>query len=261
MEKQYTIEDYEKRVEEKNQIIEQLKKSLIAKDRLSLLGESIENIAHQWKQPLSSMSATLTGLQVARGIEPLSDEEFNEATNNILFNIEYLSETIDCFQNFFKENQSETIFDIQNVIEKILLILKGNFKTKQIQVVINSQKDCLIQGYENEFMQAIINIINNASDALMETKLEEKKIEITISKDDRKNYIQIEDTAGGIPQEIISEIFNHYFTTKEEKGTGIGLYLTKKIIKKNFKGNIHVLNSKKGAIFLIEIPRVQRLGE
>lgn len=255
------IEKYETLLKEKDEVIKFKDELLIHQDRFSVIGENFENIAHQWKQPLSSMSASLTGLQIEKMINSLTDEEFEESTNNILVNIDYLSETIDCFQNFFNDTHSETVFDIQTVIEKVLLIIKGNLRTKQIKVVVNAHEDCLIQGYENEFMQALINILNNASDALMGTKLGERTIEITVSRNDTTNSIQIEDSAGGIPQEIISKIFNHYFTTKEKKGTGIGLYLTKQIIEKNLKGSINVTNTQKGAMFVIEIPHFQLAGK
>lgn len=255
------VDKYASILKEKDKIIEEQNKLLAHRDRLSLLGESIENIAHQWKQPLSSISTSASGLQVQKMLEVLTDKVFDDELDNIITNVDYLSQTINDFKNFFNGDKYPKIFQIHEIINKVLVITKGNLKVRHITVNGDFSVSCFVKGFENELMQAIINIINNASDALLSVPPESRTIYVNLKTIEDWHYIHIEDTAGGIPEKIIDKIFNHYFTTKGDKGSGIGLYMTKLIVEKNLNGSLSVENTLNGAMFIIKLPVYKFIGE
>ena len=224
------------------------------KDKLSLMGEMMENIAHQWKQPLSNITFIASSIQLKKELEDLSDEDFTESLENILNNIDYMSQTIQDFRTFLNEEKQKKVFNINHVIDKTALIIEGSMNKASIKFHLDFKRDCYAKGFENELVQAIINILNNAIDALKVQDPYERNISLTLTQDEQFNIITIEDNAGGIPDAIKDKIFEHYFTTKGDRGTGIGLFITKEIIEKHFHGIMNVSNTKRGAKFELKIP-------
>jgi len=234
---------------------------LFQQSKMAAMGEMIGNIAHQWKQPLSLISLSNGLIKINREMEGFStEEEIDEAIGKIESSVEYLSTTIDDFRNFFKPNKETAVFDIGKVIEKTIKLTSAQFTAREI-TIIKDIESTQLESYENELIQVLMNILNNARDAL-ENKKYDKFIFITTSKEDDKLMIKIKDNAGGIPIDIIEKIFEPYFTTKEEsKGTGIGLYMSEEIITKHMKGTLTVQNSEysyenknyTGACFIIEL--------
>jgi len=170
--------------------------------------------------------------------------------------IQFMSNTIDGFRNFFRKDKVKTDFDVKDVIEKTLNLQKAQLKDHNIEVETNLEH-AIINGYKNEFMQVILNIISNAKDAIDEKREKDKefqgKIKIISKKIDNSVIIEIEDNGGGIPEEIKDRLFEPYFTTKEEgKGTGMGLYMVKEIIER-MNGKIEATNTKDGAKFIITL--------
>jgi signal transduction histidine kinase len=158
-----------------------------------------------------------------------------------------MSKTIDDFRNFFRVDKQKESFSAKEEIIHTIFLLNASLKNHNISIDFKGN-DFLIRGYKNEFKQVILNIISNAKDAILEKKIKEGKIVITLEK----NQISIEDNAGGVPKEIIDRIFEPYFTTKEQgKGTGMGLYMSKMIIEENMKGSLSVSNTNSGAKFVI----------
>ncbi|MFV0562293.1 cache domain-containing protein [Malaciobacter mytili] len=225
---------------------------LIQKSKMAAMGEMIENIAHQWRQPLSQISGLFFDIQSAY--------EYNELTKKYLINrineandlTEYMSKTIDDFRNFFDPNSKKEEFYIFEAVENALKILNSTLSFYKIKVKIKKGKDFKIYGFKNEYAQAIVNIISNAKDILVDRKVTNPKIKIYI-KEEKHNTLYIEDNAGGVDKNILDKIFDPYFTTKGNYGTGIGLYMTKLIIEEKMNGEIKVENSIKGAIFSITV--------
>jgi len=163
-----------------------------------------------------------------------------------------MSKTIDDFRNFFNPNAKLELFLIQDAVDNAVKIVGSTLSFHNMDIEILIDEDVKINGYKNEYSQAVLNIISNAKDILLEREIKDPQIKIYLDKN-KKNKLYIEDNAGGIPDDIIDKIFDPYFTTKFEYGTGIGLYMTKLIIENKMNGTINVTNSSKGAVFTIEI--------
>lgn len=225
---------------------------LIHRDKLSLIGESAENIIHQWKQPLSSISLLAGNIQFHHELETLNDELLLSSIEQISNNVNYMSQTILDFKDYLKPNQPQNIFKISEAIQQAKTITSSNLKKNSTELIIEVTEERHMIGYKNEFIQAVINIINNAVDAIAIQVPDERKIFINLETKDDWNILTIEDTGGGIPQQHINKIFEHYFTSKEENGTGIGLFVTQQIIQEHHKGKISVENTNRGAKFMIQ---------
>ncbi|MEA3316191.1 MAG: PAS domain-containing sensor histidine kinase, partial [Campylobacterota bacterium] len=236
---------------------------LIQQSKMASMGEMIGNIAHQWRQPLSVISTIATGFQMKIELGmPIEEDEKIENLKKIEETIQYLSQTIDDFRDFFKPDKNKTTFNIKDVYKKTLKLVSSKLVSLDI-VLVEDLEDIEINNLENELMQVIINILNNARD-ILETKKEQKRlIFINIYKDENDAVIEIKDNAGGIPDDIIDKVFEPYFTTKHKSnGTGIGLYMSHEMIFKHMNGMLFVENieydykevSYKGAKFSIKLP-------
>jgi len=229
----------QKLIEEK---LKQKEAIIIQQSKMAAMGEMIENIAHQWRQPLSVISTAATGMMIEKeyGIStPQKEEKSLEAINTAA---QHLSQTIEDFRDFFKPNKEKIEFHIKQTYEKILMIVESQLKNKEITLVSDIE-DIVLVNFENELKQVLINIINNAKDAL-ENITTERYIFFTVKKYNDKVSISIKDNAGGVPEDIKDKIFEPYFTTKHKsQGTGIGLYMSHEIIVKHMEGSIEVQNS------------------
>ncbi len=165
--------------------------------------------------------------------------------------ISHMSQTMTDFRNFFKPSK-KSIFSIKQSIEDVINLIEKQYSTNDIKIILECLNDSEIEGYPNEFKQIILNILNNAKDEIIKKNRENREIKIKIFKELNKSVISIVDKAGGIPIEFMNKIFEPYFTTKEETGTGIGLYMSKNIIEK-IGGKIIVSNVDDGAEFKIEV--------
>jgi len=228
--------DYKKDINTQQSILSQ-------QSKMAAMGEMIGNIAHQWRQPLSTITTASTGMVLQKELGNLSDDFFFEASNKINASAQHLSKTIDDFRNFFSPNKVKTKFLLKNTFSTTLDLIQAQFRTKDIKIIKHIE-NIEIYAYENELIQALINILNNARDELIKKgEDKEKLIFIDVSKKDDKAIISIKDNAGGIPIDVIDRIFEPYFTTKHKaQGTGIGLYMTEEIIRKHLKGEILVRN-------------------
>jgi ABC-type nitrate/sulfonate/bicarbonate transport system substrate-binding protein/signal transduction histidine kinase len=240
--------------EEKNRI-------LIQQSRMASMGEMLENIAHQWRQPLSTISMATTGIEIRKEMGTLNDNDFSDSINHIKHSTQFLSETIDSFRNFFNQEKEQKTINIKTTIEKTLELLGVNLSKNDI-LFIKDIEEHSINTLENELIQVLMNIIINAKDALNNNE-NEKLILINVYMENDKLIICIKDNAGGIEKSIIDKIFEPYFTTKHQfKGTGIGLYMSKIMVEKHLFGEIKVKNNefeylfKKyiGAEFTLSLP-------
>jgi signal transduction histidine kinase len=236
--------------------------------RLAAMGEMIGNIAHQWRQPLTAISTIIQTIEYKEKRKKLDSEFLYKQTELAKQIVSQMSQTIDDFRNFFKPNKLKESFLINDVLKHNIKFLSVQFKSKDIEVVFNENDNIELLSYKNELSQAILNILNNAKDALLTNNDNTRKLIFMCTDIDNTNNkidIILQDNAGGIPNDIINKIFDPYFTTKHQShGTGIGLYMTKQIIETNMKGKIRVENNLfeyeglecKGARFIISLPFV-----
>lgn len=243
--------------DQKEQILEN-QAQLINTEKMASLGEMLANIAHQWRQPLSSISMVASGIKLEKelGIE-VDEKELKERMDTIMTNSEYLSNTIDTFRDFLKNTKEPEDIVLQDRLDMVHEIVGIALKDAQIELIIkhNDNDSIIVSMIVGEFDQVLINIINNAKDILVEKEIINPWIKLEILKGKENAIITIEDNGGGIPDDIISKVFEAYFTTKHKsKGTGLGLHMSYKIVTQSLKGKLYVKNTDVGAKFFIEIP-------
>lgn len=225
---------------------------LIQKSKMAAMGEMIGNIAHQWRQPLSQVSGLFFDIESAYDYKELDKKYLSARINEANDLLEYMSNTIDDFRNFFNPNSKKEDFLIHKAVSNAINIINSTLKYHHIDIDVQIDSDYKIYGYKNEYSQAVVNIISNAKDILIDRKINNPQIKIYVKKS-IKPILYIEDNAGGIEKDVIKKIFDPYFTTKFDYGTGIGLYMTKLIIEDKMDGLIKVKNAEEGAIFSIEV--------
>lgn len=254
----------QKKVDE--EIAQSKKKSAIIynQSKLVSLGEMIRNIAHQWRQPLNAISTLASGLSINFELGNCNNEDISKGLRNIVKTTKHLSETIDDFRDFYKIDKTPVEFNLsQNIINSITIIEAALLEN---YIVIHTNLDTTLTyfGYDNELKQAILNLLQNAKDAIIENVPDNKPrlIFVDLKKVDSNIVLKVKDNGNGIPQTIINEIFSQNFTTKgKHGGSGIGLYMTKEIIEKHLDGKISVKNESytynnqkyKGATFTIKL--------
>ena len=225
---------------------------MVQQSRLAQMGEMISMIAHQWRQPLNNL-ALINQLLISKYYKnQLDDKTLEYFKSNSKKQINLMSTTIDDFRNFFKTETEQKEVEMKFILETILEMTKPIYTNHGINLVSNIDGCIKVYGYPNALAQAILNIINNAKDALIEQDIPDKKIELSVIKKDDEIIITICDNAGGIDPQIMDKIFDPYFSTKKEKnGTGLGLYMTKMIIEEQLEAKITVKNREDGAEFTI----------
>lgn len=227
---------------------------LIVQDRLAVMGEMINNIAHQWRQPLNTLAIRLQYLPLAYESAEFDREFLENNVGNSMELIGHMSQTIDDFTNFFRSEKEAVPFAVNQVIARTLSLIEKSFKEQNISIALQTEGDPMANGYPNEYSQVLMNILINARDALVGRNVDKPRISLRSSAKGVKTVVTITDNAGGIADEIMDKLFDPYFTTKEpDKGTGIGLFMSKAIIEKNMDGRLTVRNSGKGAEFRIEV--------
>jgi len=227
---------------------------LIQQSRQAAVGEMINNIAHQWRQPLNVVGLLLEDLVDTHHDGGLDNGYLEESVQNAIGQIEYMSETISSFMNFFKPEKIRRVFDVSEVVDNSIGIVKQSFLNSGIMLQSSIATSYKIEGYPNELLQVLVNLYNNAKDAI---EGRDQKGEVCIEAYNEKGrvVIGIGDNGGGIPESLLEKIFDPYFTTKNKtQGTGIGLYMSKKIIEDSMEGHLEVCNKKGGAYFTITLP-------
>jgi len=229
---------------------------LIKQARLAQMGELISMIAHQWRQPLSSISAIAGTLKIDVMMDEYNKDFFEERLESIDDLSQHLSSTINDFRNFFKINKETDETTMQEIADGGLQIIYPTLESNSIEVLKQpNETSTRIKTYSNEVKQVVLNILKNAEDILTDYKHPDAKIWVKCYEEGAYTCLSIEDNAGGIPEEVMPKIFDPYFSTKEAKnGTGLGLYMSKTIIEDHCKGKLDVTNSEYGAKFTIKLP-------
>ncbi len=243
-------------VEKKVTEVHKQQEMLITQSRLAAMGEMLSMIAHQWRQPLSTTTLRISELQIKSMLDDKGSDEKDALLEEVSDTLVYLSDTIDDFQTYFKpDNKMETIV-LSSLIEQSKGFVKARSRIYGIEINISGDRDVQIETYPNELVQVLINVLNNAIDEIVSKKPSEKKIIIQIITSDTNVLIKIVDSAYGIEECLLERIFEPYFSTKSENGTGLGLYMAKMIVQEHMKGHIFAQNSSAmGAEFCIELPR------
>jgi signal transduction histidine kinase len=234
---------------EKNRTQEKI---LMQQAKMAEIGSMVESIAHQWRQPLNILGISMTKLNLSYGLGRMEDME--KTIEIVEQQIQYMSQTIDDFRNFFKQDRRQSKVNISDIIDEVETLLGPLLIRKNITFIRHIDPLVTVLIYPNELKQVLINIVNNAREAIEQNKSKEKEIRIICENNERFCTISIEDSGGGVPLHIIDKIFDPYFTTKfESQGTGIGLYMAKMIVEKHFLGKLSVHNTTKGACFEIRL--------
>ena len=249
----------EKEVNKQLLLLRQKDELLIAQSKLAAVGETLAHIAHQWKQPLNQINSVVLNIEEDFDEHKLNKKLLEEHLNEIEKLTFYMSDTITSFNTYLHPNDKKEIFSIKEAFNNALELVNKLLESKQIKCKFSIKEDSLIKGVKNEFIQALLVILNNAKDVLEERQIKTKKIAVRIYTKNFKACIEIQDNAGGIKDKDFDKIFDPYFTTKpHSQGTGHGLCMAKMIIEKSMHGKLNVKNEKKGAKFCITLAKEMR---
>jgi C4-dicarboxylate-specific signal transduction histidine kinase len=241
----------EERIEAAVKELRQKDQSLIQQSRLAAMGEMINNIAHQWRQPLNLIGLIVQGFPESKN---LSQEELDHEVERIMNIIMYMSRTIDDFRYFFRQDKDKSWFTVNHAVANAVEFISPSLNDRGISISINKQSEVPSFGYSNEYAQVLLNLLSNAKDVLVEKNVADPRIDINISRADDRSVVTITDNGGGISEDVMPKIFDPYFTTKEKmQGTGIGLYMSKIIIEQNMGGSLTARNVEDGVTFIIEV--------
>jgi DNA-binding response OmpR family regulator len=255
--------DYRKKHKE---ALEQKDRLLSQQSKMATMGEMLENIIHQSRQPLSVITSIASGLTIEQQIEAVTPEKLLDNLDTIIDSAQHLSDTMTGFRNFYKSESTKLDFDLTKLLEKAFNLTKSKFHNREIHIEKDFEMIKMF-GYDIELLQVFINILNNARDEFEKHQQDDKTILIRTRVIDENVVISFQDNAGGIPENIIGRIFDAHFTTKgKEEGTGVGLYMSQEIVKKHHDGEITVTNEPfmhngkefVGAKFTVTIPLHQR---
>jgi C4-dicarboxylate-specific signal transduction histidine kinase len=256
IEKKYNREllDTINKLQEKEKTIQERNKQLFEQSKRAEIGEMVGNIAHQWRQPLAIVDTIISILKEKNSTNTLTQTDVHEKLLSMQQRINYMSDTITDFMNYYKPNKEKSIFNIYDAINRALEI-SAYIKNEDILTInITGTKEAKIFGLMNEFVQVIVSLLTNIYDTKDIRKLKNITINIDLQKINGEAILSICDNAGGIDENILPKIFNPYFTTKHQSiGTGLGLHIAKMIIEDNMNGYLSVTNKDNGAKFSIRI--------
>jgi len=243
----------EQRVEKAILELRQRDQVLLQQNRLATMGDMINNIAHQWRQPLNTLGLYIQLLPAEFKQGGLNNEYLDKYVKDAMLIIDQMSRTIDDFNCFFKPDKEKEVFNVNQSVDRAIQLIKASYDYNNIKIVMNYMDEPVIYGYSNEYSQVVLNILCNAKDALLTSKPDNPLVIITTKVEDCMSVVTISDNAGGIPDEILYKVFDPFFSTKGAHGTGIGLSMSKYIIERNMNGLLNVCNNEVGAEFRIVV--------
>lgn len=249
----YINNKLKKRIED--EIEQRLKneKIMLHQSKLATLGEMISMIAHQWRQPLSAISSCGASLELEATLGEIDAKTVIDTSQRIQNYTTHLSKTIDDFRYFFKPRELKSKINLKYVLTQSLDIIELTLTQNKIDLILECEDDLDVDIYADNFVQVLVNLFKNAVDALVENKVENPSIIFRVKEEEKYVSIELEDNAGGVKAEDYDSIFEPYFSTKQKNGTGLGLYMSKIIVEKHLKGTLNVVNTDKGACFIIRL--------
>lgn len=257
--KQLQLEEFnqllEKRIEEAVDELRLKDRVMMLQGRQAAMGEMINNIAHQWRQPINNLGLLIQSMKADYYNNQLTAENLDDSVNKSMSTIFFMSQTINDFSSFFSPDRKKTDFMLFQGLKKVVAMLAATLSTKGINLVVENRDEVMISGFFNEYNQVLLNLINNAKDVLLERNCANPVITVTLYRDGDNALVTVSDNGGGIDETIIDKVFDPFFTTKGQgKGSGIGLYLSTIIITEHFGGTLTVANRDGGAQFTITTP-------
>lgn len=233
---------------------------MIKESRFAQMGKILSMIAHHWRQPLSSISTASANMKMSIMLNERNDEKFLNNIESIDHHVVLLSKTINDFRGFFQSSKEKQVTTMQKIMKDAFDIVQETMTSNGIRFELDMSNSVSIKVYKQELVQAVLNILTNANEVFIERKLENAMMSIRTFYNDEDVMVEIEDNAGGVDIQPLSNIFEPYFSTKKERnGTGLGLYVSKTIIEKQLHGSLVASQTEKGLSFMITIPRY--LGE
>ncbi|MDD2272036.1 MAG: DUF3365 domain-containing protein [Desulfuromonadaceae bacterium] len=228
--------------------------AMIQQGRLAAMGEMVNNIAHQWRQPLNNVGLIIQSLKFSFDAGTMTHDELEREISTAMDVIMHMSRTIDDFRNFFREDKQKKTFPVSTTIHHALEFVSAALSNHDIQVELEDDESVTATGYQNEYAQVLLNILSNTREACIERCTVAPRIHIRVATENGRSAVYIRDNCGGIAEDIMPKIFDPYFTTRTpDKGTGIGLYMSKVIIEQNMNGRLTADNTIDGVEFRIEV--------
>jgi signal transduction histidine kinase len=228
-------------------------RELLEKNKLDSMDEMMQNIAHQWRQPLSQINSVVSLIDDILYEKNIKDPLLEEKLQEIESLTKYMSNTINDFQGYFEQTNIKSLFSLSESLKKSIELINVNL-SENIKITTKIENNVKCNGYASEFEQVLLVLLNNAKDALLNRNIHQAKIEIEILQDTSSVVIQVRDNAGGMTKSVMQKIFEPYFTTKHKsQGTGLGLYMSRKIIEDRFNGKLNVKNLNNGTCFEITL--------
>ena len=231
---------------------------LIQQSKMAAMGEMVAAIAHQWRQPLNMIALVVQDFKEMFAAAETRQEDVDDTIYFCMSQINYMSQTINDFQDYLKPSREVSRFDVNDTLHNTMKLLGDQHLRRNVTTELVLHGEALwVEGYENEFKQVLLILLNNALDAISEGK-KSGKVRIETHRKEAEGLVEVvvQDDGGGIPEHVIKKIFDNYFTTKKEKGTGLGLYMAKNIIEDHMHGSMEVMNAEEGARFVIRLPAV-----
>lgn len=228
--------------------------------KLASVGDMMENITHQWKQPLNVLEIKVGQIELDHMMGDLSDATLESCIVDIKNSIGFISQTIDDFRGFFDPNAIKRVFNVSESIQMLFRVIKSSYHKDSVKVIEKFDNSVEINSYENALQQIAMNLMSNAKDVLVEKNSDDNRIVIIeITSDNSYVYLKVTDNGGGIPNSIVDKIFDSHFTTKGKKGSGIGLNMSKQLTQERLNGELYVENvdtpNGKGACFTLKLPK------
>lgn len=228
---------------------------MVSQSRQAAMGEMISMIAHQWRQPITAVGMSVNNILADIELDMLKPESIEECARTVMEQVHHLSQTIDDFRNFFKPEREMKKLSVNFPVESALKIINKAFENNNIQLHVQLESNAEVMIFEQEMIQVVLNLLNNARDAMEDKQVSNPEVYIRTYKEDGYTCFSISDNGGGVAESIRKKIFDPYFSTKEDKnGTGLGLYMSNIIVRKHHGGKIELHNTEKGACFTVKLP-------
>lgn len=253
-EKTAQLEDLNQSLEKKVQLsikkIRSQDEIIIKQSRQLAMGEMIEMLSHQWRQPITGIGMSVNNMVLDIDMDEIDEEKFKKKLGTISSQVQYLSKTIDDFRTMFKQTGKKEAVTLQEVAQSALNIMQQNLDSKNIRYKTVFQDQTPMPMFKNEMVQVVLNVLKNAVDIFSEKKVGNPRLLIKTMEKEGACKIAVMDNAGGIPEKILPKIFDPYFSTKKSQiGTGIGLYMCKSIVENHMGGKMNAYNTDQGAVF------------
>ncbi len=243
---------FEKRIEEEIAKREERERILQSQAKMAAMGEMMDAVAHQWKQPLNALSMYSDLLRMDFEAGEVDAGYIDRFVEDLQEQINHMVSTLSEFRTFFRPDKEKEPFGLKRCTQSVLLLIHDEMLRNNITVDVESDREIIVHGIENEFKHLLLNLLSNAKDALVDNGASTRRITVRFYRTGERIIVEVEDTAGGIPEEILNDIFKPNFTTKE-KGTGIGLYMSTQIAQK-MQGTLSASNTSDGAKFTLTLP-------